>query len=269
MAQLAELRVACVGSGIMGGLLVKRLVGAGAVPAAHVVCSDTDAEKLAALAASTGVGTAGNNVEAVRGAQVVLLAVPPPATLPVLTEVAQALEPGALVVSVAAGVTLAAMRQVVPAGVHLARVMPNTPSEVGQGMNSYVCEGSTPAEHKALLHALLGVLGGSLEIDEAVLNATCALLAVGPTYLFPLAGQLMDSCQAAGLSSEQARAATGQLFRGVGAMLADTDRSPDDLLNMISMQPMDADTARSVIARAYETALAKLKELETKLSGQT
>lgn len=267
MSQLAEVRIACIGSGIMGGLLVKRLVGAGAVPAANVVCADTDRDKLAALAAATGVRTTDSNTEAARGAKVVLLAVPPPATLPVLTEVAEAMEPGALVVSVAAAVTLAAMRRVAPGGVHLARVMPNTPSEVGEGMNSFVCEASIPEEHRALLQAMLDVWGKSFEIDEAVLNATCALLAVGPTYLFPLADQLMSSAQAAGLSAEQARAATAQLFRGVGAMLAGTDHSAMALLNMISMQPMDAETARSVIAKAYGAALGKLGELETKLSG--
>lgn len=267
MSGLAKLRVGCLGSGIMGGLLVKRLVGTGAVSAANVVCSDTDADKLAALAAAIGVKTTSDNTEAARGAQVVLLAVPPPAVLPVLTEVGPALSPGALVVSVAPAVTLAAMRRVAPEGVHLARVMPNTPSEVGQGMNSFVCEASTPAEHRALLQALLDVWGKSFEIDEAVLNATCALLAVGPTYLFPLADQLLVSAQAAGLSAEQARAATAQLFCGVGAMLAETDHTADALLNMISMQPMDAETARSVIARAYEAAMAKLGELEGKLSG--
>lgn len=267
MSQLADVRIACLGSGIMGGLLVKRLVSAGAVPPGNVVCSDTDGGKLSALAGATGVETAAGNVEAATDADVAILAVPPPAVLPVLIEVAPTLAAGTLVVSVAAGVTLAAMRKVVPAAVDLARVMPNTPSEVGQGMNTFVCDSGISANCRTLLESLLDIWGRSAEIEEGLLNAYCALLAVGPTYLLPVAGQLVASAAAAGVSPVEARAATAQLFTGVGALLSQTDRSTEDLLNMISLQPMDADTARKVIGDAYAAAHAKQNDVQSKLSG--
>ena len=187
--------------------------------------------------------------------------------LPVLTEVAASLKAGALVISVAAGVTLSAMRRVVPAGAHLARVMPNTPSEIGEGMNTFVCEGDLPQQQRDLLTSLLDIWGQSTEIDESALNASCALLAVGPTYLLPLAEQLMVSAEASGLPPGIARSATAQLFAGVGALLSRTDRTAEDLLNMISMQPMDAPAARKVIGDAYWAVLGKLGEVEAKLSG--
>ena len=176
------------------------------------------------------------------------VAVPPPAVLPVLSEISPALRAGKMIVSVAAGVTLGAMRQAVPDGVQLARVMPNTPSLVGEGMNTFVCAPGMPQDLRMVLEAMLEVWGESLEIDEGLLNAFCALLAVGPTYLLPLAGQLIESAQSAGISASDARVSTAQLFVGVGALLRDTDIDADALLNMISMQPMDAVAARKLIA---------------------
>ncbi len=253
MSQLADLRIACVGSGIMGGLLVKQLVGAGAVPASNVVCSDKDEDKLAALAGSLGVRTTSDNAEAAALADVVIVAVPPPAVLPVLAEVAPALGAGKLVISVAAGVTLAAMERAVPEGVHLARVMPNTPSLVGEGMNTFVCAPGMPQDLRMVLDAMLEIWGESL--------------AVGPTYLFPMAGQLIESAQAAGISASDARVCTAQLFVGVGALLRDTDADVDALLNMISMQPMDAAAVRKLVGDAYCAVSGKLADVQSKLSG--
>ncbi|MCE5217354.1 hypothetical protein LLH03_10050 [bacterium] len=159
------------------------------------------------------------------------------------------------------------MRKVVPAVVNLARIMPNTPSEVGEGMNTFVCDSGISADGKALLESLLGIWGRSAEIEEGVLNAYCALLAVGPTYLLPIAGELVASAVAAGVSPAEARAATAQLFTGVGVLLSQTDRSTEDLLNMVSLQPMDADTARKVIGDAYAAAQAKQNDVQSKLSG--
>lgn len=267
MSGLADIRIACVGSGIMGGVLVRRLVTSGGVSPEQLICSDPDEAKLAPLRSELGVATTTQNAEAAAGAEVVMLLPPPPAIVPVLSEIAGSLKPGALVISFAPGAGLAKMRTVAPEGVFLARVMPNTPSLVGEAMNAYVCEAGMGAEAGARLEALLDVWGKSQEISEQDLNACCALLAVGPTYLLPLAGQLMASATEAGLDTTSARAAVAQLFTGVGALLAGTDRSAEDLTNMISMQPMDAEAACKVVADAYSAALGKLGEVQAKLSA--
>ncbi len=267
MPKLSETRISCIGSGIMGGVLVRRLVGAGAVPASQVTAADPDATKLEALAKELGVATSGSNPAAAAGADVAILAPPPPAIVPVLSEIAGALKPGALIVSVAPGANLATMRRATPDGVSLARVMPNTPTEVGSGMNAFVCEAGISPEARSLLQEMLDVWGCSLEIDESQFNACCALLAVGPTYLFPLVGQLIESAQAAGLSAEQARLATARLFHGVGAIVEQSERTPEALQSMISMQPMDAPAACKLVGDAYCGVLGKLNEVQAKLSG--
>ena len=267
MSGLKDVRIACVGSGIMGGALMERLLAAGAVTASQIVACDPNEARLAELKAKLGVETAVANAAGAKEADIVLLLPPPPAVVPVLAEIAGSLKPGALVISFAPGANLAKLRTVAPEGVFLARVMPNTPSLVGEGMNAYVCEPGISAEAKARLLALLEAWGKSMEVREEDLNACCALLAVGPTYLLPLAGQLMASATAAGLDAASARAAVAQLFTGVGALLACTDRSAEDLTNMISMQPLDAEAARKLFADAYSSVLGKLNEVQAKLSA--
>jgi len=267
MSELADVRIACLGSGIMGGALMERLLSAGVVSSSQVIACDPNEARLGELKSKLGVETAVANASGAAGADIVLLLPPPPAIVPVLTEIAASLKPGALVISFAPGASLAKLRTVAPAGVHLARVMPNTPSLVGEGMNAFVCEAAISAEAKARLLALLGAWGKSFEIREEDLNACCALLAVGPTYLLPLAGQLMASATEAGLAPASARAAVAQLFAGVGALLSGTDRSAGDLTNMISMQPLDAEAARKLFADAYSGVLAKLNDVQAKLSA--
>jgi len=251
----------------MGGVLLRRLIASGQVQATHVTAADPEEGKLRALGDELGVATCADNAAAVAGADVVLLAPPPPAIVPVLSQVGSALKPGALVISFAPGANLAAMRRAAPDGVSLARVMPNTPTEVGCGMNVFCCEATVGPEARALLQEVLDVWGRSMEVDEGLINACCALLAVGPTYLFPLVGQLIDSAATAGLSPEQARAATAGLFRGVGAIVEQTSRSPEELQNMISMQPMDAPAACKLVGDAYAAVLGKLNDVQAKLSG--
>lgn len=267
MSGLADVRIACVGSGIMGGALMERLLAAGVVSSSQVIACDPNEARLAELKAKLGVQTAVANATGAAGADIVLLLPPPPAVVPVLAEVAGSLKPGALVISFAPGASLAKMRTAAPEGVFLARVMPNTPSLVGEGMNAFVCEAGMSPEGRARLEALLAAWGKSFEIREEVLNACCALLAVGPTYLLPLAGQLMASATEAGLDPADARTAVAQLFSGVGALLSSTDRSAEDLTNMISMQPLDAAAARKLFADAYSGVHAKLNEVQAKLSA--
>lgn len=267
MSKLGQSRIACIGSGVMGGVLLRRLIRAGAIEASQVTVTDPDEGRRSALGEELGVATSGDNAAAVVGADVVLLVPPPPAIVPVLSEVAGRLKPGAIVISFAPGANLAAMRRVAPEGVSLARVMPNTPTEVGIGMNAFACEGTVSPDARSVLQEMLDVWGRSMEVDEGLINACCALLAVGPTYLFPLVGQLIDSASAAGLSPEQARLATATLFQGVGAIVEQTDRTPDELQNMISMHPMDAPAACKLVGDAYAAVLCKLNEVQAKLSG--
>ncbi len=250
----------------MGGLLVERLVCGGAVQPGAIVVSDPDTKRLEDLAGRLGVTTVTDN-RAAADADVMVVAVPPPAVVPVLQEVADAIEPETLVISVAAGVTLQKTCAALPDGAQVVRVMPNAPSLLGRGMNVFACNEAVTDASRALLQQLLDAWGDSLEVGEEVINAACALLAVGPTYLFPVAGTLIDAATDAGLEPAQARRIAGRLFEGVGAMLIESEADVEALKNLISLQTLDEAGAAELFRSAYEAALAKLEGLQDKLCG--
>jgi len=262
---LADATIATAGAGIMGGLLVERLIEAGGVKPGNVIACDPDEGRLNELAARLGIETHTDNTAA-PGADVILLAVPPPAVVPVLEEIAEELEDRPLIVSVAPSISIERMQQVA-GGAQVARVMPNTPSLVGAGMNAYCVAEDATAEAVALLREMLDVWGESIEVPENCMNAACALLAVGPTYLFPVIDTLMAETEDAGMPTEMARRAAAGLFAGVGDLVEQTEATPEELKQMISMQPLDDEAAATVFREAYHKALAGLQGLESKLSS--
>jgi len=264
-ARLVDVSVSTIGCGIMGGLLIERLLDAGAMEAAQITACDPDEARLSDIRERLGAKVSTDNRDGA-AADVVLIAVPPPAVLPVVEEISGALSAGQLVVSLAPAITLVRLRQAA-GGAQVARVMPNTPSLVGAGMNAWCVAPDTEADQVALLREMLDVWGHSVEIPEEAMNAACALVAVGPTYLFPVIATLMEAAVEAGLPAEVARRTTMGLFCGVSDLVARTSKTPDQLKQMISMQPLDDAAAAAVFREAYQKALAGLRGLESKLRG--
>lgn len=249
----------------MGGLLIERLLDAGAMQARQITACDPDEARLSDVGERLGVTVSTNNKDGA-AADVVLIAVPPPVVLPVIEEISGALSAGQLVVSLAPGITLARLRQAAGAA-RVARLMPNTPSLVGAGMNAYCLADDVTADQAGLLREMLDVWGDSVEVPEGAMNAACALTAVGPTYLLPVLGTLVAAATDAGMAPEVARRIAAGLFAGVGQLVARSAATPEQLKQMISMQPLDDAAAAAVFSEAYQKALAGLQGLESKLMG--
>lgn len=263
--RLADASVSTIGCGIMGGLLIERLLAAGAVSPAQLFATDTNAERLEEVRGRLGIGVSTNNRDGA-GADVLLIAVPPPAIVPVIEEIGDALGAGQLVVSLAPAISLERLGRAAGAA-QVARVMPNTPSLVGAGMNAYCLAEDVTADQAGLLREMLDVWGESVEVPQDAMSAACALLAVGPTYLLPVLGTLVEAATEAGMAPQTARRIAAGLFAGVGQLVAQSEATPEQLKQMISMQPLDDAAAAAVFSAAYDKALAGLRGLESKLMG--
>ena len=144
---MSELTLAFLGTGSMNGAILRGVLAGGTEKGAvrATTRSASSAEKLrdeTGVTVFAGEEDAEANRTAVKGADVVLLGVKPYAILDLAREIAPALDPGTVVVSVAAGVTLDALQNALPQGQPVVRSMPNTPSSVGRGVLSV-----TPGEH--------------------------------------------------------------------------------------------------------------------------
>jgi pyrroline-5-carboxylate reductase len=207
----------------------------------------------------------GSNSEAVAGSDFVFVAVPPLAVIPVLKEVAPALREGQIVFSLAAAVSTDLMESAIGKPVPVVRLIPNTPSWIGEGMNPY-CLGSHVGPSEAeTARELLKVFGKAKEIPEEQMAVATALTAVGPTYVFPIIAALADAAIAHDLPPSVAVPAACQVVMGAAALVAQTERSPNSLNLMIGTRTLDEAAARTLFMKALEDAIGKIKALEAKV----
>lgn len=235
--------VAFIGTGSMNGAIAAGLLAGGAAPASvrATVGSTASIEKLRAKLGEGGHEVtilAGEqdpeaNRKAATGADVVLLGVKPYAILDLAREVGPALSPEAVVVSVAAGITLEALQAVLPEGQPAIRCMPNTPSRVGKGVLA-ISVGETVSEaQKEAAAAVLSAAGRVIEVEEEQMGAVTAVSGSGPAYAFLLAETMAAAGVKLGLDEQTATELAAATVAGAGYLL-DADPNPAELRQAVT-----------------------------------
>jgi pyrroline-5-carboxylate reductase len=215
-------RIAILGVGNMGEAVLAGLVKAGHAPA-DIVAGVRRPERGEELTARYGVRVA-TATEAAAAADTVVLGVKPYDVVAMLASLD--LKAGQLVVSLAAGVTLAAMEAAVPAGVAVVRTMPNTPSLIGEGM-SVVAGGATASEQDVEdAVALMSAVGQVAVVPEKHVDAAAAISGSGPAYVFYVAEALVEAGVHLGLPRATASQLVTQTLAGSSLLLRETGEHP-------------------------------------------
>jgi pyrroline-5-carboxylate reductase len=238
--------VAVLGTGTMGEAVVAGLLRSGRPPSTVVVTARRP-ERARELERRLGVRAVANAEAA--GAEVVVLAVKPGDMERLVAEVAPALRPGSLVVSVAAGLPTAWFERRLPDGSAVVRVMPNTPVAVGEGM-SLLCGGvAATADHLASVEELLHPLGRVARVPEHLFDAATALAGSGPAYHFLFTEALVEAGVLLGLPRALARDLAAQTAYGSALMLRDSE--------------LGATALREQVTSPGGTTIAALRRLES------
>ncbi len=254
-----------LGAGIIAGVFMERLIKSRVADPSAITATDIRLDRLEELKSSFGIRVDGDNKRAAASGDIVFLAVPPNVVGPVLTEAGPALHSGQLIVSLAACITTAYIESILSKPIPILRMIPNTPSLLGLGMNPYCFGTARGAAVENTATELLAVFGETAEIPENLMNIATALTAVGPTYVFPVLQALQDAAKAHGLPPEIAMKAAAQTVMGAAQMVLGTGRSPDDLKLMISTRTLDEGAARNLFTAAIETAYSKISQSQQKL----
>jgi len=216
--------IAILGTGVMGTSLLNGLLQAGWDPAT-IRAADARASRREDVAATYGVWT-GTSVEAVHGADTVVLVVKPQDISDVLSDIGDHLEPGALVISLAAGVTTATIERHLADGNPVVRVMPNTAALVGEGMAA-ICGGSTAnTEHLAHAEKILSAVGKVQVISEKYMDAVTAISGSGPAYVMFVAEAMIDAGVMLGLPRATATELVKQTVFGSAKLLVESGEHP-------------------------------------------
>ncbi|MFN3865338.1 MAG: pyrroline-5-carboxylate reductase [Demequina sp.] len=174
------------------------------------------------------------NIAAVAGADVVILGVKPHAIVSLAREIADALAPGALVVSVAGGVRLADIAPELPAAVALVRTMPNTPVAVGHGVTAFAVSPGALQGTDARVRELFAPTGAVEEMDEAHIDAFSAVVGSGPAYVYAVVEALSAAAVEQGLTAEQAARMVPAMIGGAAAYLQASGREAGELRDEVT-----------------------------------
>ena len=279
---MSELTLAFLGTGSMNGAILRGVLAGGTEKGAvrATTRSASSAEKLrdeTGVTVFAGEEDAEANRTAVKGADVVLLGVKPYAILDLAREIAPALDPGTVVVSVAAGVTLDALQKALPQGQPVVRSMPNTPSSVGRGVLSV-----TPGEHASrerldAVKDVLAAVGTVVEVPENLIRAVTGVSGSGPAYVFYLAEAMQHAGEQLGLDPETARVLAKETVSGAGVLLAPDDADPAALRKAVTspggtteqaITTFDEKGLREIIAAGAEASATKGDQMEKEYGGE-
>ncbi len=268
-------RIAIIGAGSMGTAILSGLIAAGTA-ADSITASTATTQSAKALSDKFGIksfaldASPTANADASQDADVSLIAVKPAKVLATLEEIKATVKDGALVISVAAGVTTESMEQAIGSKASVIRAMPNTPSIVGHGVTGIAKGKSANDSQLAVAKALFETVGQVLVVDEEKINALSTISGSGPAYVFYFAEKLMNAARKMGFSEKEANLMVRSTFLGSATLLAVSSESPETLRAQVTspggttMQATarfdEADLER-VFIEATEAALARAIEL--------
>ena len=222
--------IACIGCGVMGGALLRAMTTL--VAPQQITVSAASMAEAQAFAAATGCVAAASNADAVKGACVVFIAVKPAFVAQVLAELAPALRHDAVVVSMAAGVTLETVATALGAasdGRTLVRIMPNMPAAVGEAMialSARAIDAAQTSADVALVRALLESAGKVELVDERLMDCVTAVSGSGPAFAFMFIEAMADAAVRLGMPRAQAYTYAAQTLKGSAAMVLEDGRHP-------------------------------------------
>lgn len=211
-------RIAILGGGNMARALIAGALRAGSDPAG--ICVGEPLEPVrAALARDFGVRVTGDNLDAVAGAGLVLLAVKPQELAGVLAPLRSALQAGhPVLLSIAAGVRVATLQRLAP-GLAVIRAMPNRPALAGAGITGLYADSEVSAAARALAAKIMGAAGAVVWVqEESQLDVVTAVSGSGPAYFFWLAEQLAAAGEALGLPAATAQQLAAETLYGAGML---------------------------------------------------
>lgn len=259
----------------MGGAILQGLVRSQLASGGVTVTNRTSA-KAAELSDLDGVTSVAleeepaGNTDAAASADVVLIGVKPAMVPDLLREIAPVLRPGTVVVSLAAGVTIATFEQILGDRIAVLRSMPNTPAVVGKAVTGLALGSTATSRDADVVRRLFETCGAVIEVPESQIDALSTISGSGPAYVFLLIEEFTKAAIGKGFAEPEARLMAEQTFIGAAALLEASGENPAELRRRVTSPKGTTERAivvlqdarlSDVFAEATDAALARAREL--------
>lgn len=264
-------KICIIGTGNMGEALVSGLVGSGSSGPEKIICTDVREAKLKAIEKEYGVKTTTSNLEAVMKSDIVIYAVKPQIMAAVIKETVEKLDMSKLVISIAAGVPMAALESCLDKELRLIRVMPNIAAAVKEAATAVAAGKNASEEDIKMAMTIFDSIGKTVFIGENYLmDAITGLSGSGPAYIFLIVEALADAGVKVGLSRQEALFLSAQTVLGAAKMLMETKEHPGQLRDRVTspggtaiagLATLEKGGLRTTLINAVEVATNRSREL--------
>ncbi len=268
---LNDKKIGFIGSGNMGEAMISGLINSGACKPENIFCSDVRAEKLQEINSKFGVQISTSNTEVATRSDIVILAIKPQIMVPVLQEIKDSLDMSKIVISIAAGVPLAAIESCLNKDLRLIRVMPNVAVAVREGASAIAAGEHTRKEDIDLAMAIFNSVGKCIFLKENnLMDAVTGLSGSGPAYIFLIVDALADAGVKMGLSRQDSLLLASQTILGAAKLLIETGDHPGRLKDSVTspggtaiagLHTLEKGGLRTTLINAVEAATLRSEEL--------
>ncbi|HUY57638.1 MAG TPA: pyrroline-5-carboxylate reductase [Candidatus Micrarchaeaceae archaeon] len=273
-ADLTSCTLGVVGTGVMAEAMIAGLLHRGLLSSSQVVCSHPRKERARELEERFGVTVVADNAEVARAADILLLAVKPQVLPRVLRQLAGAVRPETLVISIVAGASSAALSARLGHRA-IVRTMPNTPAQIGAGVSVWFATPEVSSPAKSQVRTLLSALGTELEVeDERQVAMATAVSGTGPTYAFLFTESLVEAAVHLGFPRHLARRLVLETLKGSIEFAIESGEHPAQLRDMVTspggtsaeaLAALERGRFRTVIGDAVWAAFRRTLQLEASL----
>ena len=264
--------IGLIGCGKMGSALSLGAIRSGVLSESQIRIYDPVAAAIESLQKEANLVAAASLEELISSCDTFLLCVKPCDVCTVLEKIAAASQgpENALVLSIAAGITLSAMESSVKGGARVVRIMPNTPAMIGKGAAAYSLGSGASAKDGEFTKKLLSSVGTACEVKESLLDAVTGTSGSGPAYVYTFIEALADGALYEGIPRDQAFQLAAQTVLGAAAMVVETGLHPAELRDRVTspggttiagLRALEDGAFRATVMDAVHTATEKAKEL--------
>ncbi len=264
------MRIGFVGGGVMAEAMIKGVLSHGLASPTEVAVGEPITERRDQLVSQYGIVASADNRSVVEACELVVIATKPQSVSSALGPLRGSVDSGAIVMSIAAGTHIDTVRNLLSHDA-IARVMPNTPAQVGYGMSVWTASDETTEHQRERVASVLAVLG-KVEYAEAehFLDMATALSGSGPGYVLLFLEALIDAGVHIGLARPQAEAMAKQTLLGTAVLADQSGSHPAELRNMVTspggttaegLLELEAGGLRAMVVNAIVAAYEKSKAL--------
>lgn len=265
-----EKTIGFIGAGNMGQAMGGGIISSGIIKPENLIFSDVSAENLKKAYQKYSMKTSNSNILLTAMSDIIVLAVKPHLYPKVVEEIRDYIKPETIIITIAAGVTLAKMRELLGKDMKVVRTMPNTPAMVGEGMTAVVPNEFVTEDELKEVMEILNSFGKAEIVDEKLIDTVISTSGSSPAYVYMMIEAMADGAVAGGMTREKAYKFAAQAVLGSAKMVLETGMHPGALKDMVcspggttidAVASLEENGFRGAILKAMKVCEMKSKEM--------